>query len=152
MASNFLSPVEKMSSEHLATARQKLEYLYSMKNQLGKMVEKILKAFTEIEKDKYHQHFLHDIKRVVCNTVSALEDIVDTELLKVFGNGFDVRTNRFDEDMTDALLDGEKTRKYLTFWIPENEKVSALEELFGIMAHTNMLLTDILGFVDCPSD
>ncbi|GFT36420.1 hypothetical protein TNCV_4271801 [Trichonephila clavipes] len=50
MTSNILSPVEKMSSEHLATTRQKLEYLFSIKDQLDKMFEEKAKAYKEIEK------------------------------------------------------------------------------------------------------
>ncbi|GFV62648.1 dimer_Tnp_hAT domain-containing protein [Trichonephila clavipes] len=98
MTSNILSPVEKMSSEHLATEREKLEYLLSIKDQLDKLVEKNEKAYKEIEKDKYVQHYWHDIKRVVDNTMSVLQQTVDTELTEVFGNVFDIRTNRFDEE------------------------------------------------------
>ncbi|GFT83046.1 hypothetical protein TNCV_3464901 [Trichonephila clavipes] len=149
MTSNILSPVEKMSSEHLATARQKLEYLFSVKDQLDKMAEEIPKAYKEIEKDKYFQHFLPSQKIVVFNTLSVLQEIVGTELSKVCGNGFDVRTNRFDEDMTRALLDSEKVRRHFTS-LNRDGNVSVLEELFEIMAHTNMSLSDILGFFQGP--
>ncbi|GFU69964.1 hypothetical protein TNCV_3980581 [Trichonephila clavipes] len=108
MTSNILSPVEKMSSEHLATTRQKLEYIFSIRDQLNKMFQEKEKAYKEIEKDKYIQHFWPGIKIAVDNAMSVLLQTVSTELIEVFGNGFDIRTLRFDEDMTRALQEVHK--------------------------------------------
>ncbi|GFY78056.1 hypothetical protein TNIN_20601 [Trichonephila inaurata madagascariensis] len=146
MSSNSLSPADKKSSQPVASAKKKLEFLLSSKDKLEMMGEEIPKAFKLLEKSRFYKDYLPDLKRVVDDTMSVLQQIVIREMAEVLGNGFDVHTNRFNEDMTRALLESEKVRKHFSPMNPDGN-LKVLEDLFTFLAHTNMSLIDLLSFV-----